>query len=304
MNKAYLTSIAYALGEQEHHYREAASFETVCRQYAMPDMAAVFGWGYYRRTEGTLTALAVESARRTLEQSGLKGSDIDAVVLCSSNFQSGLGQVPPYLTLLRELELERAFPIGVTWGDCTMLLAGLDIARAQVLAGLDNVLVLSVNRIEDEAYRFQHYALFSDGAASCLVTSRRGAGFEMLASQSLSGRESREGEKDVDDAALYAQTHERLLRRQQLRTADLEQVLCSNVFLPVLKIKEGRLGISASQLYLDNVARLGHCFSADSLINLQDYQARGVDGRAGLLMLTANATGLRSQLLLQRVLEA
>ena len=55
---------------------------------------------------------------------------------------------------------------------------------------------------------------------------------------------------------------------------------------------------------LDNVARLGHCFSADSLINLQDYQARGVDGRAGLLMLTANATGLRSQLLLQRVLEA
>ncbi|AUM70619.1 hypothetical protein [Pseudomonas fluorescens] len=301
MRTAYLASTAYVLGEQSHDYREAASYQAVCKQHAMPDFASVFGWGTYWRTTRTVGELMIESVAKTLADSGLQGRDIDALVVCSSNFESG--QVADYLPLLRELQLERAYPLGVTWGDCTMLLAGLEIARAQVLAGLDNVLVVSANRIEDEAFRFQHYALFSDGAASCLVTSGRRGGFEMLGGLAGSDAGLADGPKE-DDAPLFSQVHEQLMHRHQINTADLEQVICSNVFLPVLKIKEGRLGIGGAQLYVANVARVGHCFSADSLINLCDYQAATQHRHGGLLMLTANASGLRCQALLQRLSDA
>ncbi|MBY8972054.1 hypothetical protein J1G33_16800 [Pseudomonas sp. P867] len=301
MRTAYLASTAYVLGEQAHDYRDAASFEAVCKQHSMPDFASVFGWGTYWRTTRSVGELLVESVAGTLASSGLRGCDIDALVVCSSNFESG--QVVDYLPLLRELQLARAFPLGVTWGDCTMLLAGLEVARAQVLAGLDNVLVVSANRIEDEAFRFQHYALFSDGAASCLVTSGRRRGFEMLGSLARSNAGLAHDPKE-DDTRLFREVHEQFMYRQQINTADLEQVVCSNVFLPVLKIKEGRQGVSGTQLYVDNVTRVGHCFSADSLINLCDYQARAQQVHGGLVMLTANADGLRCQTLLQRVSDA
>lgn len=301
MRTAYVSSTAYVLGERQYDYREAPSFDAVCKQHAMPDLPAVFGWGSYWRTERSVGELMIEAAGRTLARSGLSGRDIDAVLLCSSNFQSG--QVANSLPLLRELNLDRAYPLGVAWGDCTMLLAGLEAARAKVLAGLDNVLVVSANRIEDEAYRFQHYALFSDGAACCLVSSAHRTGFEMLGSVACSSPASLNGDKEATDAALFHQVHEQLMARHQVKTGDLEQVLASNVFLPVLKIKEGRLGIAGTQLYLDNVARVGHCFSADSLINLQDYEDHAHPRQGSVVMLTANATGLRCQMLLRRVVQ-
>jgi 3-oxoacyl-[acyl-carrier-protein] synthase-3 len=293
-----LAAIAYVLGELELPYHEAPGFTAVCREYAMPDMPALFGWGCYRRTYRALSDLAVESARMTLNKSGLSGNDVDALILCSANLQSDHALI--YNSILRELGLTRTFPIGVTWTDCTMLLTGLMLAQALVQTQLDNILIVSANRIEDESFRFQPYALFSDGAASCIVTSEtlRG-GFEILGSQSMSRSESTKTEAEADDTVLYRNVHEALTHRLNLDTEGLEKVLPHNLFLPVLKIKEGRLGVATTQLFLDNVAKLGHCFSADSLINLHDYGAGRPSREPGPLMFTANAYGLRSQMVLR-----
>ena len=50
-----------------------------------------------------------------------------------------------------------------------MLLSAIELARSMVGDRYANILIISANRIEDENFRFLNYAIFSDGAVSCLV---------------------------------------------------------------------------------------------------------------------------------------
>ena len=78
--------------------------------------------------------------------------------------------------VLSGLGLDRAAYLGVTLDDeFTNLLVALETARALVVAGRHRrVLVVTTDLIEDEAERMESFALFSDSAASCLVTAAGG----------------------------------------------------------------------------------------------------------------------------------
>ncbi|UTH76432.1 hypothetical protein [Chromobacterium sp. IIBBL 290-4] len=299
MVACYLSNIEYTLGETRRHYREAPSFEDVTRRYAMPDLPELFGWGHFHETKRSLTDLIVETAQRTLDASGLAPDQIDVLLVCSTNMRTA--HEPFYPELLQRLGLSRAFPIGIAWGDCAMLMSALETACSLLKTGRRTVLIVAANRIEQESYRFQRYALFSDGAVSCLATAERCEGYEVLGSHAMSQSQVVQGDAEPDDSTLYRACHDHLMQGMGMRIGDIERVLASNVFLPVLAIKEGRIGAARAQLYLDNVVRIGHCFCADPLVNLRDLDASGVGRDGGVLMLTANASGLRGQMVLRRV---
>jgi 3-oxoacyl-[acyl-carrier-protein] synthase-3 len=81
--------------------------------------------------------------------------------------------------------------------------------------------------------------------------------------------------------------------------SDLTKVFSNNLYLPVITLKEGSIGVNKSQLYLENVARFGHCFSADSVINLSDYMKTVGIQKGEYFALNSSAEGLRAQVLLQ-----
>jgi 3-oxoacyl-[acyl-carrier-protein] synthase III len=294
MNRALIHSVQYTLGERRRSYLEAPGFGETIRLNAMPRLPELFAWGDYYSTELPIVDIAIDAAAKTLASSGVRPNDIDLVLICSVNFHAAGSKICQ--TILSKLGLSRAFPVGLTLNDCTMLLSTLELARSLIVGGQNHVLVVSVNKVEDERHRFLSYALFSDGAVACMVSRNAPKGYEILGSELLSGVRST-GESDIsDDGPLYLEAQRRFTNKLKLSVADLDQVFCNNLFAPIVKIKEGRLGVRLDQLFLDNISRTAHCFSADTLINLVDYSSSGHLRNGSLVMLTSDAEGLRAQI--------
>jgi 3-oxoacyl-[acyl-carrier-protein] synthase-3 len=290
--RSFLGHIRYSLGERARSYAEVPRFEESRRRYGLPNLPDLFGWGTYYATDGPISKLAIETAAQTLDAAPVRREDIDVVLFCSVNFHSEGRAL--YQTVLSRLGLTRAFPIGVTLNDCTMLLSAIELARS-LMAGYRSVLIISASRVEDERYRFLNYALFSDAAVSCLVLRDSGAEYEILASELRSGVRPVPSGDGLDDESLYRAAQERFARNVRAPVQNVERVFCNNLFAPIVKIKEGRLGILEKQLFLENIPRISHCFAADPLINLADHSARGPLPPGALVMLTSDADGLRAQ---------
>jgi 3-oxoacyl-[acyl-carrier-protein] synthase-3 len=101
------------------------------------------------------------------------------------------------------------------------------------------------------------------------------------------------------DVQLYRSVHDNMVARYPFSTSEITKVFANNLFLPVLRVKETSIGLSTRQLYLDNVVRHGHCFSADPLINMHDYCANNSVKGGEKFLLTSNASGLRATLLVE-----
>lgn len=305
MGKPCLHSIKYILGEVEGKYDDVEVFQSVLTENSIPNLPHLFGWGGYRRSSSTIFEMAYESMKLTLDVSQVPPEDIGLVIICSSDFDPE-NEKQSYSELLISLGMNAAFPMGVTVSDCANLLSVLNLAK-QLIADKQykNIMLVTSNKISHERYRFQNYALFSDGAASFLVSDRNELEhitedcFDIVDSQINARFERRKEGEDVDDSPLYITTANQIVERTNIAMSDLIKVFANNLYLPVITLKEGSIGVTKSQLYLDNVVRFGHCFSADSVINLSDYiKTEGIQ-KGGYYGLTSSAEGLRAQVLLQ-----
>ncbi|MFI9503885.1 hypothetical protein [Nocardia sp. NPDC052566] len=292
-----LSGASYELGEHEVGYREAYRFAEKIARYEMLDDAEIWGWGRFFASARDRTELAVASARRTLSLTGCAGTDVDAVILCATEFPSGVDHHARYCRVILEaLDLENAFVIGVTLGRCNTLLSAVHLADRFVASQTyDRVLVIVSDRVADEEQRFQQFALFSDGAASCLVTSQPGD-LGIIATASA-----------LDTAALDASGRfsgrlgrtaaDTITRRSGVRPDEVSAVLPPNVFMPIVRMSEGRSGFRPDQLYLRNIADRGHCFSADPLVNLVDRQHAHGARPGEYILLTSSVPGSRMSIL-------
>src|SRR6266702_2835967 len=114
----------YELGEHEIDHRKALRFNEKIAEYQMVDDAAVWGWGRVFRSTRDRAELAVTSARRSLAKAGRTAADIDAVILCATEFPAGVAAHGSYCrAVLEELDLGHAFVVGVTLGRCTTMLS-------------------------------------------------------------------------------------------------------------------------------------------------------------------------------------
>jgi len=222
---------------------------------------------------------------------------MDAVILCAAEFPASVDCHARYCRVVLEgLGLERAFVIGVTLGRCNTMLSAVYLADRLVGSqAYGSVLVIGSDRVADEEERFQPFALFSDGAASCIVTSQPGD-LAILATASaldppaldaagrFSGRLGR--------AAIDAIT-----RESGVPGGKVSVVLPPNLFTPIVRMSEGQSGFRPDQLYLRNIANRGHCFSADPFVNLVDRQSEDGTRPGEYVLLTSSVPGARVSIL-------
>ncbi|WP_288582050.1 hypothetical protein, partial [uncultured Methylobacterium sp.] len=177
-------------------------FAEKLEEFRLVDDPKAWGWGNFFATRRSRGALAAAAARRSLDVAGIGPNEVDAVMLCAAEFP---GTVEEHGTLCREvlgdLSLARAVFLGVTLARCNTMLVGLELAARLVAARVfGTILVAASDVVADERRRFQRHALFSDGAASCLIRRRaacRSGGFAVLASESLQAPARMDGEAEI-----------------------------------------------------------------------------------------------------------
>jgi 3-oxoacyl-[acyl-carrier-protein] synthase III len=305
----YLCGASYILGENEVGYAGITDLPRLAASFGLVPDAGLWGWGTVRATDRDLAELAADTGRRTLLAAKTDPSAVDALVLCSTRVPGpaeghggflarvltgiGLGDLPFY---------------GLNLNRCVNLLAGIDVARAFVLSGrYRRVLVITVDAVAEGAAPMSQFALFSDGAASCLISADPGcAGPEAAGSYQVLGCAAAQETATLDwtcqiSSDLTRQVNEQLLAPPGLKLGDVTALLHVNLFKPLLVMKERQAGFREDQLYLDNIPRIGHCFAADPLINLVDRAALGHLVAGQYCMLAASVPGSRFGVLLQKI---
>jgi 3-oxoacyl-[acyl-carrier-protein] synthase III len=304
----YLRGPSYVLGERELDHTGIENLAELAARFKMAPTAGLWGWGGLRVTDRDLEDLAVDAGTAALRAARLDPAAVDALVLCSNRIPgpaedhgrfvqrvltgTGLGDIPCYGQFLNR---------------CVNLLAGLDVARALVTGGRHRtVLLITTDKVAPGADRMSQFALFSDGAAACVVTADVGHddtetdGFVLQRCAVAQRTDELEWTSQIS-ADLARQVTSELLDPFGLKLGDIAALMHANLFKPVLMMKERQAGFSAEQLYLDNIPRLGHCFAADPLINLVDRTARGDVGLGRYCLLAASVPGSRIGALLRRI---
>ncbi|HEX6870664.1 MAG TPA: 3-oxoacyl-ACP synthase [Micromonosporaceae bacterium] len=299
---AYLSGASYVLGEVAVHHADLPGFAERARALRMPMVANLFGWGTVRRTDRDLVELAVESGRATLGAAGVAPDQVGALILCSTRFPGGPDTHGQFVaSIMAGLDLTEAAFTGLTLNRCTNLLAGIDIAAALVGCGRHrDVLVITTDAIDDESARLEQFALFSDGAASCLVAAQPygSPAFEVLSCASAQRNADLDWSHEIS-AELSRTVNEALLKADGRGLDGVTALLHANLFLPIVTMKERQAGFTADQLDTGNVARTGHCFAADPLINLVDRVSAGRVSDGDTYMLAVSVPGVRHGILLR-----
>lgn len=316
---AFVRGASYVLGEKEADYTVIGNLNELASTYRMAPNPGLWGWGGLWLSGRDLAELAVDTGLASLRAAGTDPAQIDALVLCSNRIPGiaeghgsfvqkvltgiGLGDIPCY---------------GQNLNRCANLLAGLDVARALVTCGrYRQVLLVSTDKVADDADRMSQFAIFSDGAASCIVASEPGesgepgeaghpggaadAGvYELLGCATAQDTATLEWSSQISSDLARLVT-DQLLADRGLMIGDLAALLHANLFKPLVVMKERQAGFSAEQLYLDNIPRIGHCFAADPLINLVDRAALGHLPEGSYSQLACSVPGSRIGALLRRV---
>ncbi|MFD2421787.1 hypothetical protein [Amycolatopsis pigmentata] len=299
----FLRGPRYVLGEEELDHTELPDLEAKAEKFGLAPNASLWGWGSVFRTTRDLGELAVDAGAATLRATGTNPADIDALVFCST-FVPGKpeGHGTFVRTVLTDLGLGDIPVYGLSLNRCVNLLAGIDIACALVAARrYRRILVVTADRVFDEADRITGYALFSDGSAGCLITAD-GAhedAYEVLGCANAQETASLDWSAEIS-SDLARQVNESLFGPLDMKVGELDALLHANIFLPLLVMKERQAGFSPDQLHTANVPRVGHCFAADPVLNLADREEAGRIRPGGCYLLASSIPGSRLGVLLRK----
>lgn len=295
----FLHGIDYALGEEDRAHDTASGFGT----FNIPNRPALWGWGQYRQATSSVFDLMIAAARRSMDAARIRPADIDCVVFCHATVPAYDG--PPINAvrhMMNALGLERAFPVSVGLNGCAAMLSGVALADGLLAARrYKNVLVIAGDVHPADAPRFLRYAIFSDAACACVVSSQPRDGGYALVATATAADPATMAEDAGFSSQLALQTNQAMLTAAGLPASDIAKIFCNNIFLPITTMKETEGGFEAGQIYTDNVKRIGHCYSADALIGLADFARAGSVQRGAYFLGGADSPGLRAGVLLQAV---
>lgn len=301
---AYLSAPEYVLGEHRDEYLNAPVLAEKAMKLSLPLQPQVWGWGAFFRTERSVADLAADSARRTLDAAAVAPATVDGLIACTTAFPRDVESHAPYLgRLLTAAGLPAvSFAAGVTLNRCNNMLAALTMATALVRSGtLRTVLVVTADRVREEADRLESFALFSDGAASCVVADRP-LGTPSFAVLDCAAEQNTAAlvETEQIDSRLAAKVTARLCATAGVVPCEIAALLTANLVRPLLNMKERQAGMAVEQLRTANIERVGHCFAADPVLNLVDLVAARDTTVGAHYLLAASVPGARHGVLLRR----
>jgi len=297
-NKKYniLTSVQYVLGDKCLDYTEASGFS----ETELPDMPDMWGWGKYYQSSKDINEFEIESAEKSLNESQLDRSDITAVLFCNTASSNGCeAKSDDKKAVLDRLGLKNAYPITIQSNGCDSLLVGINMACGLLRnreAGA--ILVVAADKTKPDAERFKQYGIFSDSSCACIVTSHEVDGYDLLNSAFVAEVETmHEGAPFTSELA--SDLNHSLLNSNRYSMNDISMIFSSNLYAPISQLKEMEAGADKNQIYQGNIARTGHCYSNDPLINLSDYTKCSGDVTGKIFILLGDSPGLRTGILIQ-----
>jgi 3-oxoacyl-[acyl-carrier-protein] synthase-3 len=296
-----LRGATYVLGETVRDVATVEGFDRKAAAFQMALDPQLWGWGCFRQTAKSIEQLAIETGLGTLRATGTAGSDVEAVILCSTRIPGGPEDHGGFMqAIFAGLGVKNAYFVGVTLNRCANMLVALQIAQALVVGECyRNILIITADRVTDEAARMERFAIFSDGAASCLVIAESGGGYDLLGS-AITHDTATAGWDNEISALLARKANAMLLDRRNMAAGDIGRVMHANLYKPVVVMKERQAGFGPAQLFLENIERFGHCFAADPIINLADNEAQARIAAGEHVLLASSVPGSRAAILLRK----
>lgn len=230
---------SYVLGEEERKVDALAGYKAVLEAYKMPDRQDLWGWDCYRKTNRSRTELAHESVSATLSRSGVAASDIDALIVCCGDGLNYHAQNRFVSELSERLDLRCDFVTWVGGAGCASPFSAVKIARALVLGdSYRNILVITVDKVDNDAARFQRYGVFSDGACSFVVRGSGAVDFAVVGAEvSTSLSSLRNGGQDLAQKCQLIQAVFKRLAGAATFPFAGSAFFGSNVFLPIQQLE-------------------------------------------------------------------
>ncbi|MEX1830109.1 hypothetical protein [Luteibacter sp. CQ10] len=298
-----IVGLGYVLGEHSLPVDGIDGRMEVMREYRMPDRQALWGWDRFRRTERSRADLAAESAAGTLARGGIDPGEVDALIVCCGDGLNYHAQNLLTGELSKRLGLNCEFVSWVGGAGCASLFSAARLARSLVIAdAFRNVLVVGVDKVDDEAIRFQRYGVFSDSACSFVIRGEGPVDFTVAGIAVASSLSSLNGAgQDLAQKCVLIQSvFERLAPVKGNFPYAGSVFFGSNVFLPIQDLERSVMPVDGLVHERGNVASYGHCAGADPFINLVDFYARGDNDGVTRSVLGSSAHGHFGVMLLER----
>ncbi|PCG84208.1 hypothetical protein CIB93_20545 [Streptomyces sp. WZ.A104] len=250
------------------------------------------GLRHVRVSASPVPELATASARATLAAAG--DASVDSAVLCTDTPAA----VSPTMDLWDFLAGtgRSDLPGAIVGGSgCGNLGPGLAAARDAVRAGTaSSVLLVTADRVSTGTrYLPSGTTVLSDGAASCLVSREPVGDGPAVRLRSLSLGVRLDTESSARELAVARATTRavggivrRALEPLGLERRDVGKILMGNYGDASRSFLALAAGVDPRRAHCPTQADLGHCFSADILVNLAELARRGeaVPGEPVLLL--------------------
>ena len=170
----FLSHIAYTVGTgkpiEALSEKEALTTETI-------EQMRKNGLDQWREDERTIPEMCIASATETLRSASLPSTDVRTMVLASSNSDAMVSDDDEtnLFASLHEAGFERARILGLTLQSCSASGEALALASDLAFGGSNDVLVVVfAQRKKMSRLGPQGNLIFSDGAVSCLVSTKPG----------------------------------------------------------------------------------------------------------------------------------
>jgi 3-oxoacyl-[acyl-carrier-protein] synthase III len=270
-----------------YHFDEIVPIESLPALAGKDELLQTFrdcGHGSVAVSHCSLIEQTARSAYKSLQESGLSANDIDAVVIGTSELR-GWTRWPEYFAndVLLALGIQDALVVGVTLAGCANYGSALRMARNLIVAeGRRNVLVIESNQTRGGLERVRAPGgtraslVFGDAAVSCIVTPE-GGDFRVLGMEQIFKPLNMSGtDRTVfvaNNVGGFRHVVDRALAQAGVAREKLAQVFIHNMNKRLLYTLLDAVDIPRELMYLDNIRRTGHLWSADNLIGLHDYCA-------------------------------
>lgn len=269
-----IKGIAYAFDRQ----RDIATLPRLAED---ADLLSGYERGGHRsfgHSDGSLSEQAIASARQTLADTSLPAQALDAVVVGCASIRFW----PRYAELLStEILLGigvKDVPVfGVTMGGCANYSNALRIAKALLRenTGWRNVLLIETNKLpnDDMRHYMPYVSVFGDGSVSAIV-SHDNSEFEIAGIAHVAKPLDAENGGDprfvTNNINGYRRVIAEALRQADCEVEQVDMVIPNNKNVAELEKLASFWNVPFSKVFVSNVGRIGHLWSADNLINLKD----------------------------------
>jgi 3-oxoacyl-[acyl-carrier-protein] synthase III len=219
---------------------------------------------------------------------------------------TGQHAAPPSWHLLEQvrssLGLRNASALGVSHQNCVIGLYAFQLARYLLYDAQPQekaLIVIGEKVLGPSSYLIPDTTVMGEAAAAYLV-GRSPGGDRIIGQatrilgrfyQGLGGSDDLKAEYKTVYLDTLTQVMRQALARSAVEASDLVAVLPHNVNRMSWKRVARELGVPADRIYLDNVAKLGHCYGADPIINLVTARAAGRVGPGDLVLLASAGLG-------------